>query len=273
MLKNLSKGNKKIIKWFGIFIVSITAFIFWYVSVPILMIWLIWKKTNWDKYKKYIGITLSIIIGILLFWSNSYINRTPSFIIIEPENKISIQAKEIRIKGEVDPKNAILEINNRPIAVTKDGIFDYRGSLRDKVNNFSIKVINKSKDYQETIIINRIFTEEEKIKYEKQKEKYRLERQTELKIEQEKREVEQRNKLIEEQFSVWDGSHIKLTRLIKDSMNDPKSYEHVETLYWDLDDYIVVSTTFRGSNAFGAIIKNSIKAKISIDGENIEIIE
>jgi len=56
-------------------------------------------------------------------------------------------------------------------------------------------------------------------------------------------------------------------------MNDPDSYDHAETKYWDMDDHIVVLTTFRGKNAFGGTVKNSVKAKISLDGESIEIIE
>lgn len=56
-------------------------------------------------------------------------------------------------------------------------------------------------------------------------------------------------------------------------MNDPDSYDHVETSYWDMEDYIVVLTTFRGRNAFGGVVKNSVKAKVSLDGEDIEILE
>lgn len=82
-----------------------------------------------------------------------------------------------------------------------------------------------------------------------------------------------RDEIIEKQFSAWDGSHIKLTELIKDSMNDPKSYEHVETVYWDMKDHLIVNTTFRGKNAFGGTVKNTVKAKISLDGEGIEILE
>ncbi|MFA5777311.1 MAG: hypothetical protein WC906_02650, partial [Parcubacteria group bacterium] len=82
-----------------------------------------------------------------------------------------------------------------------------------------------------------------------------------------------RKEVIEKQFSSWDGAHIKLSRLIKDSMNDPDSYEHVETKYWDMKDHLIVNATFRGKNAFGGVVKNTVKAKISLDGENIEILE
>lgn len=72
-------------------------------------------------------------------------------------------------------------------------------------------------------------------------------------------------------FSAWDGSHIKLTKLIKESMNDPDSYEHIETHYWNNNGKIYVETTFRGKNAFGGIVKETISATIDFNCNVIEI--
>lgn len=90
---------------------------------------------------------------------------------------------------------------------------------------------------------------------------------------QEERVAEDREKEIETQFSAWDGSHVNLTKMIKESMNDPDSYDHVKTVYWDKGDHLIVLTTFRGKNAFGGIIKNSVRAKIGIHGNIIQILE
>lgn len=84
---------------------------------------------------------------------------------------------------------------------------------------------------------------------------------------------EQRKARIEEQFSAWDGSHRGLTKVIKASMNDPKSYDHVETVYWDQGDHLIVRTTFRGKNAFGGVVANWVKAKVDLDGNVLAIIE
>jgi hypothetical protein len=81
-----------------------------------------------------------------------------------------------------------------------------------------------------------------------------------------------RDNKIKFQFSAWDGSNRALEKYIKSSMNDPKSYEHVETRYSDEGDYLFVSTTFRGKNAFGGVVTNNISAKISLDGDIIEIL-
>lgn len=83
---------------------------------------------------------------------------------------------------------------------------------------------------------------------------------------------EERTAEIEKNFSGWDGSHNGLTAAIKESMNDPKSYEHVETRYSDKGDHLIVTTTFRGKNAFGGVVKNSVTAKVDLNGNVIEII-
>lgn len=88
-----------------------------------------------------------------------------------------------------------------------------------------------------------------------------------------KDENEDRTKAIEKQFSSWDGSHMRLERYIKKQMNDPGSYEHVKTTYSDNGTNITVVTQFRGKNSFGAIVLNTLKAKVDIDGEVLEIIE
>ncbi len=84
---------------------------------------------------------------------------------------------------------------------------------------------------------------------------------------------EKRKKRIKEQFSPWDGSHSNLEILIKKAMNDPDSYQHDETLYWDKDSYLLVRTVYRGKNAFGGVVKNFVKAKISLNGEILQILD
>lgn len=87
----------------------------------------------------------------------------------------------------------------------------------------------------------------------------------------EKQKKEQ--KKLENQFSAWDGSHQNLTKMIKQAMNDPDSYEHVETKYWDMNDHLVIMTKYRGKNAFGGKVLGMVKAKVSMNGDILEIIE
>ncbi len=88
-------------------------------------------------------------------------------------------------------------------------------------------------------------------------------------IEESKRIVDERANKIKSQFSGWDGSHIKLEQAIKNSLNDPNSYEHIETDYTILDNKIHILTTFRANNAFGGKVVNQAKAVFTLEGEQI----
>ncbi|WP_141673678.1 MULTISPECIES: hypothetical protein [unclassified Gilliamella] len=83
----------------------------------------------------------------------------------------------------------------------------------------------------------------------------------------------QRKKLIHSQFSSWDGSHRELEKYIKSKMNDPDSFKHVETKYIDNgSDNLIIVTSFRGKNAFGGVIVNTVTATVDLNGNIISII-
>lgn len=84
---------------------------------------------------------------------------------------------------------------------------------------------------------------------------------------------EARKKEVEGQFSGWDGSHRTFEKMIKQTMNDPDSYEHVETRFADQGDYIRVFTKFRGKNAFGGMVVDSATADFTITGVLIRVVE
>lgn len=60
----------------------------------------------------------------------------------------------------------------------------------------------------------------------------------------------------EEYFSGWDGSNPEFVSAIKNSMNDPDSFEHVETRYNDKGDHLEIKMTYRGKNLYNATITN-----------------
>ena len=80
-----------------------------------------------------------------------------------------------------------------------------------------------------------------------------------------------RRDLIATQFSPWDHSHRGLTAFIKASMNDPSSYDHVSTRFVDMGTHLVVTTTFRGKNGFGALVKNSVTAIVALNGNVVSV--
>ncbi|MGI0120273.1 hypothetical protein [Zooshikella sp. RANM57] len=80
----------------------------------------------------------------------------------------------------------------------------------------------------------------------------------------------------ESQFSPWSGAHRGLERVIKESMHDDDSYEHIETKYRLIlseQPKAIVSTTFSGRNAFNAIVKQTVTASVSLDtGQVLKVI-
>lgn len=84
---------------------------------------------------------------------------------------------------------------------------------------------------------------------------------------------ETRKKSISSAFSAWNGAHKALEKMIINAMNDPDSYEHIQTHYNDNGKTLYVSTEFRGRNAFGGMVKHMVKATVDTStGEVIEII-
>jgi hypothetical protein len=111
------------------------------------------------------------------------------------------------------------------------------------------------------------------LKNQKLRDKLLRERDLAEELAAKKAAAEKRQKSITSQFSAYDGSHRNFERVIKKSMNDEDSYEHIETKYWDMGDHLIVQTTFSGKNAFNATVKNSMKAKVSLDGQVLEIFQ
>ena len=87
------------------------------------------------------------------------------------------------------------------------------------------------------------------------------------------REGQQRKEKIALLFSSWDGSLKTLVSVVKTSMNDPKSFEHVETTCTDNGTDLTVRMVFRGKNALNAIVLNTITAKVDLDGNVIAILK
>lgn len=90
-------------------------------------------------------------------------------------------------------------------------------------------------------------------------------------MKQKQKAAEKRKEEIELQFSPWDGSHRDLERRIKESMNDPDSYKHYKTFYFDHGKHITVITEFGGRNSFGGMVRNTISADYTINGNFIKI--
>lgn len=86
-------------------------------------------------------------------------------------------------------------------------------------------------------------------------------------------EVLTRQDSIRKCFSSWDGSHINLKNSLIQSLNDPGSFEHVETTYSDMGEIIKVKMIYRAKNGFGALILSEILVETDINGNILKVIE
>ncbi|MWN89879.1 hypothetical protein GQ597_04025 [Gilliamella sp. Pra-s65] len=127
-------------------------------------------------------------------------------------------------------------------------------------------LLNKLKDVPETELEKQIELYDELLTVDPENSEYKTQN---AKLQKEL----ERQKLINSQFSSWDGSHRNLEKYIKSKMNDPDSFKHVETKYIDNgSDNLIIITSFRGKNAFGGVIVNTVTATVDLDGNITSII-
>ena len=167
---------------------------------------------------------------------------------------LALVAKYKNLQSQIDRESKISEL----LAQTKAlKVSDYTSAVQ--IYNKLVELDPNNTGYKKTLS-----------RYEKIKSDSEEKERKEI-AEREAREA--RKKELEAQFSAWDGSHRKFERLIKQTMNDPDSYEHVETRFADKIDYIRVFTKFRGKNAFGGVVVDSATADFTISGDLIRVIE
>lgn len=77
-------------------------------------------------------------------------------------------------------------------------------------------------------------------------------------------------------LSAWDGSLPAFVEVIKENMNDPDSFEHIKTECRKTKENspeFVITTFYRGKNAFGAKIKTSSSCIYNVDSKEITVLD
>jgi hypothetical protein len=158
---------KRVFKIIGGIFLILLSFTYWYLTIPAVAIWYIWKSSKLNTKKKQIATAATVILFLALGGYNAYANRQPSLSINDPKDGTSIQASSISIKGKVSPNNSVVLIQNQPIPVDSKGNFSYDFSLRNESNTTTIQAKNGGKENNTSLTITRIFTDEEKAVQEK----------------------------------------------------------------------------------------------------------
>lgn len=205
-----NSSNKKVWKVIGYVFLVLIGISLWYLSIPIVAVWYIWKKSKIaEKKKKFAYTALTLLISIFVWTalgiSSAKANKPPKLTIGEPTNNQSIQADSIEIKGKVDPAHSILTINNLPVSnKDKDGNFTFKSALKDEQNIITVLAKNSDKTDTVSLTVNRIFTEAERAERERIKAEAEAKKQAELEA-QKKAEQERIAKEQAEQ-KAWESS-------------------------------------------------------------------
>lgn len=205
--KEKQKDISKIVYWA---ILILLTFWIWYLTIPLIAIWYIWKKTNLEKKKKW---TTTGLILFLLFCFGIYkiysVSGEP-LTFTEPQNNSTIQGQNtVIIKGSTNPKfkNISLTVNEVPVVI-KNGEFSYVAKLDKEKNDFKFTSKWSGMISEKIFTVNRIFTDEEKALIEKQKVEQEQKKEAALKARQEaaqKAEEERKAKELAEQ-KAWEQS-------------------------------------------------------------------
>jgi len=91
--------------------------------------------------------------------------------------------------------------------------------------------------------------------------------------EEERAEAEERRKGFH-CLSAWNGSHPRFVAGVKERLNDPRSFEHVETRVTPVnpDGQHVIEMEFRARNGFGALVLNTAYGTYSPDCRGVTLI-
>jgi len=232
----ISKNDSRALKVIGVGILVALGLWLWYLGLPALIIWYIWKKSKkLDKKKKIIFTGVVGVLSIIL-WIVLATVTAPKLSISEPKGDMELQTDSIEIKGTAKPFSAVVKINN--VIVTKTGKFDfaYKFPLNEEKNIILIEATNEGKVVSKTFTINRIFTEAEKA----EKERLRAEAFIKNQAEVEAKNKAEQDRIAQEAAAqkAWDNSKAGKLCLKNPTWTKEDCQQVIGNKYWigmDLD--------------------------------------
>lgn len=234
---------KKIIKW-----VAISFAVIMVISIFISVITAIFVGFGKDSEKGefYYNLAIEKIDKKELDSVQYFIDKSKDFYSYSrPDNVAELEEQMIKFNDSTYIKNILIDMSDDDYKLLIGNVFSNEYLNQKTLNEmFNNKLLDFAHQRSKLIEENR--------------------------LEAERKEQTKRAKLVESQFTY--GRHIGLEIFIKDNMNDPKSFEHIETRYRDEGNYIFVSKKFRGKNAFGGKVINTVTAKVGFNDNVIEII-
>lgn len=134
----------------------------WFLSIPLIGLWYLHKKTSLSKKVKMIGTIIIFIIAFSFTGATIYNSRPPTLTIISPENGATIHEHKVTIIGSVTPVGSKVKVNGESAQVNSDGKFSYILFTPTETTTATIIATNESKIDTKTLNIVREFSEQEK---------------------------------------------------------------------------------------------------------------
>jgi len=250
------------------------------------------KKTNLNLSSKAKWFTVIIICIISNFIINNSVKEKDKEV-----DLITKKASEFINNKQIDSAKVYIKQAKEKYSTPENKAVDLENELtKYKSENFAKETLasmtdedfeklengNLYKIYLTQVRLNRQFInlmktqapERDKIVIEIEKIKERKRIAQELEAERQKQEEFNKNRKenIEKQFSGWDGSHPKLSRMIEVKCRNPDSYEHIDTKFRDDGNSIFVITKYRAENGFGGMTIGTVSANVDFKGNVINIV-
>ena len=147
-----------------LFLFIVLPFIFgsWYISIPLIGLWYLHKKTSLSKRGKTIGTIIILFVGFILTGSTIFSHRAPIITILSPENGITIHEHKVIIKGSVKPAVTKIAVNGENVEVNTKGEFLYILFTPTETTTATVLATNGNKTDIKTLNIVREFSDQEK---------------------------------------------------------------------------------------------------------------
>lgn len=162
------KPKKTIKQYILIGLGGLLALSAWYISIPAIGIWYLWKKSNFGMLGKVAGtFMLAVVLFPLLMSAKFSLVDTPKIIIESPTDNAKV-GMTATIVGVLKQKDAKLMINGSDVSL-QDGKFSYDVTLKFPKSQFLLEASGPNYSEKQTLKLVRDATPEEMAVEEKAK--------------------------------------------------------------------------------------------------------
>lgn len=145
------------------FLMLIVILFTWFVSIPILALWYVWKKTSWSKRTKQIATAVIGLFAVVSLVVISYKPPMPVITATDPIEEITSESSIVHINGTYSPTSAKFEATSGTgtVHLKNDRTFTFDGHLEGGENTFIFELSNETGKDTALVKVTRPLTEEE----------------------------------------------------------------------------------------------------------------